>query len=116
MLQDLVDFTIARGLKGLETLAGIPGLGGRGGYGNAGAYGHSISERVVKVQFFDGAGRARVRQRGVRVSLSREHFQAAQGVDHLLDAAAAGRGGRGRLRKTRRRYSESAEREVSRRR
>ena len=29
-LQDLVDFTIARGLKGLETLSGIPGCGRRG--------------------------------------------------------------------------------------
>jgi UDP-N-acetylmuramate dehydrogenase len=55
VLQDLVDFTIARGLKGLETLSGIPGSVGAAVYGNAGAYGHSISERVVKVQFFDGA-------------------------------------------------------------
>jgi UDP-N-acetylmuramate dehydrogenase len=55
VLQDLVDFAIARGLKGLETLAGIPGSVGAAVYGNAGAYGHSISERVVKVQFYDGA-------------------------------------------------------------
>jgi UDP-N-acetylmuramate dehydrogenase len=54
VLQDLVDFTNGRGLKGLETLAGIPGSVGAAVYGNAGAYGHSISERVVKVQFFDG--------------------------------------------------------------
>jgi UDP-N-acetylmuramate dehydrogenase len=55
-LQDLVDFTTARGLKGLETLAGIPGSVGAAVYGNAGAYGHSISERVRRVRFFDGAG------------------------------------------------------------
>lgn len=54
VLQDLVDFAIAHGLKGLETLAGIPGSVGAAVYGNAGAYGHSISERVVKVQFYDG--------------------------------------------------------------
>ncbi len=54
VLQDLVDFAIARGLRGLETLAGIPGSVGAAVYGNAGAYGHSISERVVKVQFYDG--------------------------------------------------------------
>jgi UDP-N-acetylmuramate dehydrogenase len=54
VLQDLVDYTIDRGLKGLETLAGIPGSVGAAVYGNAGAYGHSLSERVVKVQFFDG--------------------------------------------------------------
>jgi UDP-N-acetylmuramate dehydrogenase len=53
-LQDLVDFSIGRGLKGLETLAGIPGSVGAAVYGNAGAYGHSISERVVRVQFYDG--------------------------------------------------------------
>jgi UDP-N-acetylmuramate dehydrogenase len=54
-LQDLVDFAIGRGLAGLETLSGIPGSVGAAIYGNAGAYGHSISERVLKVGFFDGA-------------------------------------------------------------
>ena len=54
VLQDLVDFTIDRGLKGLETLAGIPGSVGAAVYGNAGAYGHSISERVRSVRFYDG--------------------------------------------------------------
>src|SRR5262249_58226146 len=54
VLQDLVDFAIAHGLKGLETLSGIPGSVGAAVYGNAGAYGHSLSERVVRVQFFDG--------------------------------------------------------------
>jgi UDP-N-acetylmuramate dehydrogenase len=59
VLQDLVDFAIDRGLKGLETLAGIPGSVGAAVYGNAGAYGHSISERVYKVRFLDG-GQVRV--------------------------------------------------------
>ena len=54
-LQALVDFTIERGLKGLETLSGIPGSVGAAVYGNAGAYGHSISERVRSVRFFDGS-------------------------------------------------------------
>jgi len=53
-LQRLVDFTIAHGLAGLETLSGIPGSVGAAVYGNAGAYGHSIGERVVSVRFFDG--------------------------------------------------------------
>ncbi|HUJ21877.1 MAG TPA: FAD-binding protein, partial [Bryobacteraceae bacterium] len=53
VLQDLVDFTVDRGLKGLETLAGIPGSVGAAIYGNAGAYGHSISERVRSVRFYD---------------------------------------------------------------
>jgi UDP-N-acetylmuramate dehydrogenase len=55
VLQDLVDFANAYGLKGLETLAGIPGSVGAAVYGNAGAYGHSISESVTRVRFFDGA-------------------------------------------------------------
>lgn len=53
-LQQVVDFTIDRGLGGLETLAGIPGSLGAAVYGNAGAYGHSISEMVERVMFFDG--------------------------------------------------------------
>ncbi len=53
-LQELVDFTIERGLKGLETMTGIPGTVGAAVYGNAGAYGHSISEYVRQVCFFDG--------------------------------------------------------------
>jgi UDP-N-acetylmuramate dehydrogenase len=53
VLQDLVDFTVARGLRGLETMTGIPGSTGAAIYGNAGAYGHSISERVTAVQFLD---------------------------------------------------------------
>ena len=54
VLQDLVDFTVDRGLRGLETLAGIPGSVGAAVYGNAGAYGHSISERVRTVRFYNG--------------------------------------------------------------
>jgi UDP-N-acetylmuramate dehydrogenase len=53
-LQTLVDFTVERGLKGLETMTGIPGSVGAAVYGNAGAYGHSIQERVRAVRFLDG--------------------------------------------------------------
>ncbi len=53
-LQELVDFTVKRGLKGFETMTGIPGFTGAAIYGNAGAYGHSIMERISSVRFFDG--------------------------------------------------------------
>jgi UDP-N-acetylmuramate dehydrogenase len=53
VLQDLVDASIARGLKGLETMTGIPGWVGGAIYGNAGAYGHSIQERVASVRFLE---------------------------------------------------------------
>jgi UDP-N-acetylmuramate dehydrogenase len=62
VLQDLIDFAIERGLKGLETLAGIPGSVGAAVYGNAGAYGHSISERVTRVRFYDGQAVRLLRQ------------------------------------------------------
>ncbi len=55
-LQTLVDFTVDAGLKGMETMTGIPGSTGAAVYGNAGAYGHSIMERVSRVEFFDGSG------------------------------------------------------------
>jgi UDP-N-acetylmuramate dehydrogenase len=55
-LQTLVDYTIDRGSRGLETMTGIPGSVGAAVYGNAGAYGHSISERVVSVRFIDDSG------------------------------------------------------------
>jgi UDP-N-acetylmuramate dehydrogenase len=54
VLQALVDFTVERGLAGLETMTGIPGSVGAAIYGNAGAYGHSIQERVRVVRFLDG--------------------------------------------------------------
>jgi UDP-N-acetylmuramate dehydrogenase len=54
VLQDLVDWTIEHGLKGLETMTGIPGLVGGAVYGNAGAYGRSIQEILRSVTFTDG--------------------------------------------------------------
>jgi len=53
-LDAVVNFAVARGLAGLETLAGIPGSLGGAVYGNAGAYGHAIAERIRAVRFFDG--------------------------------------------------------------
>ncbi len=53
-LQEAVDYSIAHGLKGLETLTGIPGYLGGAIYGNAGAYGHSIQELVTEVGITNG--------------------------------------------------------------
>lgn len=53
-LQDVVDSSIALGLKGMESMTGIPGYLGAAVYGNAGAYGQSIQERVERVYFTDG--------------------------------------------------------------
>jgi UDP-N-acetylmuramate dehydrogenase len=54
VLQDVVDYSVAAALKGMETLTGIPGYLGGAVYGNAGAYGHSIQELVQRVRFTDG--------------------------------------------------------------
>lgn len=53
-LARVISSSIGWGLKGLETLSGIPGTLGGAVVGNAGAYGHSISEIVKRVEVWDG--------------------------------------------------------------
>jgi UDP-N-acetylmuramate dehydrogenase len=53
-LDALVDYTVGRGLAGLQTLARVPGWVGAAVYGNAGAYGHAISEAIAEVTYTDG--------------------------------------------------------------
>ncbi len=53
-LMAVVKTAVSRGLRGLETLSGIPGTIGGAVVGNAGAYGHSVSEVVEKVEIWDG--------------------------------------------------------------
>lgn len=53
-LQDLVDFTIDRGLSGIHTMTGIPGWVGGAVYGNAGAYGRSTHQTIRSVRLLDG--------------------------------------------------------------
>lgn len=48
-LQDVVDFTIKKGLSGLHKLTGIPGTLGGAVFGNAGAYGQTISDNIHSV-------------------------------------------------------------------
>lgn len=57
LLSDVVFSSIGAGLSGVEYLSGIPGTIGGAIVGNAGAYGHSISEVVEKVEIFDGEKR-----------------------------------------------------------
>lgn len=54
LLMDVINELIKYGLSGLESLSGIPGTIGGAVVGNAGAYGHSISEVVEKVEIWDG--------------------------------------------------------------
>jgi UDP-N-acetylmuramate dehydrogenase len=57
----LVDWTLARGLAGLENLALIPGLAGAAPIQNVGAYGVEIAESITTVEAWDGASRNLVR-------------------------------------------------------
>lgn len=56
VLQDLVDYTIEQGLEGLHKMTGVPGTVGGAVYGNAAAYGHTISDYIINVNYFDKDG------------------------------------------------------------
>jgi UDP-N-acetylmuramate dehydrogenase len=86
VLQSLVDFSIERGLGGLETMTGIPGWVGGAIYGNAGAYGHSIQERVESVRIFDGHGFREIDNAACRFTYRESVFK--QQKDWIVTSAA----------------------------
>lgn len=53
-LQQLVDYTIEKGLNGMSTMTGIPGSVGGAVYGSAGAYGDNIRDYLKQITCFDG--------------------------------------------------------------
>ena len=48
-----VEWTLARGLSGVEALSGIPGTVGASPVQNVGAYGHEVSETIESVEAYD---------------------------------------------------------------
>ena len=58
-LFELIDFTVHRGLSGLENLSGIPGSVGGAIMMNAGAYGAEIKDTVISVSVLDKNGNER---------------------------------------------------------
>lgn len=52
-----VDYAVANGFAGVETLAGIPGLVGAAPIQNIGAYGGEIGESIARVRAFDRASK-----------------------------------------------------------
>ncbi|MCX6594412.1 MAG: UDP-N-acetylmuramate dehydrogenase [Acidobacteria bacterium] len=56
-LEALVQYAVAHGLAGLESMMRIPGWVSGAVYGNAGAYGQSIHETLARVEIWDGAER-----------------------------------------------------------
>src|SRR3990167_338398 len=53
-LQDLVNYTIEHGFAGIEKLNNIPGSVGGGVYGNAGAFGQTISDKLLRIRLLVG--------------------------------------------------------------
>jgi UDP-N-acetylmuramate dehydrogenase len=74
-LLDLIGAAVDAGLQGLEALAGIPGSVGAAIYGNAGAYGHSISERLIEVRFARGHTVERMDQSACRFQYRESLFK-----------------------------------------
>lgn len=60
LLPNLVGYTAAVGLTGLEALIGIPGTVGGAVYMNAGAYNHTISEHITAITTLDYDGNMKV--------------------------------------------------------
>ncbi len=56
ILQNLVDYSIAQNLSGLQKITGIPGTVGGAVYGNAGAYGQTISDFIREVKCLNQSG------------------------------------------------------------
>ena len=100
VLQDVVDRSIALGLKGLETMTGIPGYLGGAVYGNAGAYGHSIRELVREVRFFDGGRIRSFRNEECRFRYRDSIFKAHKDWIILSTDLLFGEGDGGELAKT----------------
>ncbi|MGC9602988.1 MAG: UDP-N-acetylmuramate dehydrogenase [Minisyncoccia bacterium] len=65
-LADVIRISMGSGLSGLETLSGIPGTLGGAIVGNAGAYGHSISEIVRRVEIWDPFDTAQGKRRWLK--------------------------------------------------
>lgn len=65
-LEELLRFSVMKGLSGLEFMAGIPGTIGGAIYGNAGAFKKSIGESVKEVLLLN--------RKGEQVQVGRDYF------------------------------------------
>ncbi|QRY40252.1 UDP-N-acetylmuramate dehydrogenase [Microbacterium hominis] len=77
---DLVEYTVAAGLAGIEAMSGIPGSAGAAPIQNVGAYGQEIVETLVEVELLDEAtGEIEVvsaadLELGFRTSVLKQHY------------------------------------------
>lgn len=103
----LLEFTVAKGLSGLEWAGGLPGTVGGAIRGNAGAFGGEIKDTVVSVTSMDlGSARQGIRRRsrseccfGYRTSVFRELDESGKGKEIVLSAVMKlAKGNRKRIR------------------
>lgn len=66
-LEELLRFSIEKGLSGLEFMAGIPGTIGGAVYGNAGAFKRSIGESIKEALLLD--------RKGDQVEVGKDYFK-----------------------------------------
>lgn len=77
---DLVEYTVAAGLAGIEAMSGIPGSAGAAPIQNVGAYGQEIVETLVEVELLDEATGeletvpAAALELGFRTSVLKQHY------------------------------------------
>lgn len=77
---DLVEYTVAAGLAGIEAMSGIPGSAGAAPIQNVGAYGQEIVETLVEVELLDEATgevetvSAAALELGFRTSVLKQHY------------------------------------------
>lgn len=74
-LMDVITQAIKLGFAGLESLSGIPGSIGGAIVGNAGAYGHSISEVVRRVEVLENGKKKWLRNEDCNFSYRQSFFK-----------------------------------------
>ncbi|WP_425837790.1 UDP-N-acetylmuramate dehydrogenase [Microbacterium sp. PA5] len=100
---ELVAFTVAEGLQGIEAMSGIPGTAGAAPVQNIGAYGQELIQTLVEVELLDHATGdvsvvpAAELELGFRTSVLKAHYGAVARRDAVilsitLELAEAGHG------------------------
>lgn len=87
---DLVAYTVAQGLQGIEAMSGIPGTTGAAPVQNIGAYGQELVQTLVEVELLDHATGevstvpAAELELGFRTSVLKAHYGSAARRDAVI--------------------------------
>lgn len=79
-LGEFVDFCNSHGLSGLEKLTGIPGSVGGAICGNAGAYGQTISDKLIRVRVFNREKDYWLTKKGCKFDYRESGFKEKKGL------------------------------------